>query len=283
LINAISGGRARLRSRESSLWIGGFIAVTAICLLLFVTNIWLAEIRSGNAWGLVYGTAAATLLLGAAAYGIRRRTMRISTRHGAGRSRTWLYLHPYGGSLFLLLVFMHSGFGLPSGWVTWWLWGLSLWTVASGFIGLALQRWIPKLLASGLSVEVHYDRIPELVDEIRQKAEILIEDCDEAIRGLYERYVAAALDRPTRRFIYFLDITGGIQSKLREFNHLKDFLTREEQDKLEELEQLYRAKLEMDAHFTLQHPLRWWLYAHLPASLLLLAFLAIHLAAVFFY
>lgn len=283
MINALSAARGRVRSREPSLWIGGFLVVAAICLLLFFANIWLAEIRSGNGWGLAYGTGAAVLLLGAAAYGVRRRTMRLSSRLGAGRSRTWLYLHLYGGSLFLLLVFMHSGFSWPSGWVTWWLWGLSLWTVASGFIGLALQRWIPKLLASGLSIEVHYDRIPELVNEIRQKAETLIETCDEAIKALYDRYVAAALDRPRRRLIYFLDITGGIQSRLREFNHLKDFLTREEQDKLEELEQLYRAKLEMDAHFTLQQPLRWWLYAHLPASLLLLAFLAIHLAAVFFY
>ena len=44
-----------------------------------------------------------------------------------------------------------------------------------------------------------------------------------------------------------------------------------------------RTKLEIDAHYTLQQALRWWLYAHLPASFVLLVFILLHLYTVLFY
>ena len=249
----------------------------------FVANIVFSEILPGNVWALGYGAAALALMIVAGAYGLRRRSMSAASRYKAGSANAWLAVHVYGGALFLLMVLMHSGFRLPSGWVTWWLWGLSLWTVASGLFGLFLQRWIPRLLTSGLAVEVNYDRIPELVAEVRGRAEKLVASSSPAVRGLYERIVAPRLVRPTRRLLYYLDITGGIQSKLGEFKYLERFLTAEELQDLEELELLYRTKLEIDAHYTLQQPLRWWLYIHLPVSLLLALFVILHLVAVFFY
>jgi hypothetical protein len=258
------------------------IALVASAAAL-VANIVFSEVRPGSVWALGYGAAALALVVVAGAYGLRRRAVSAASRYRAGSASSWLAVHVHGGALFLLLMLMHSGFRLPSGWVTWWLWGLSLWTVASGFLGLLLQRWIPRLLTSGLAVEVNYDRIPELVAEIGTRAESLAEASSPAVRGLYERVVAPELERPKRRLLYYLDITGGIQSKLGEFKYLTRFLTRDEQWDLEELELLYRTKLEIDAHFTLQQPLRWWLYAHLPVSLLLVLFVVLHLVAVFTY
>ena len=43
------------------------------------------------------------------------------------------------------------------------------------------------------------------------------------------------------------------------------------------------AKLEIDAHYTLQRALRGWLYFHAPPSLLLLALVAVHVATVLYY
>jgi len=39
----------------------------------------------------------------------------------------------------------------------------------------------------------------------------------------------------------------------------------------------------MDAHYTLQPILKWWLYIHVPTSMLLVGFLVLHLASVFLY
>ncbi len=264
-------------------WRLAFLVALCAALLALLLNGFLSEVRSGNSWSLAYGSGAALLLLGVAAFGLRRRTLRLSSRLGLGRSRSWLGYHVWGGALFLLLVLMHSGFRLPSGWVTWWLWGLSLWTVAGGLAGLGLQKWIPRLLTSGLSLEAHYDRIPELTEELRGRAEKLVETCDEPVRALYERQVAPVLERPRRRLIYFFDITGGMKHRTREFAYLRRFLSADQRSKLDELEHLFRAKLELDAHYTLQQPLRWWLWAHVPTSLLLIGFLLLHLYAVFRY
>lgn len=270
--------RARLQRRH---WLA--LAALAACAVAYAANIALAEVRPGSAWGLGYGIAAAVLLAIAGAYGLRRRFMKAASKLGAGSASAWLAVHVYGGSLFLLLVLMHSGFALPSGWITWWLWGLSLWTVASGLVGTVLQRWIPRLLTSGLSVEANYDRIPELTADIAERAGKAAGGGSAAIQGLYDRVVAPELAAPRRRLLYFLDITGGIHAKLKEFRYLSTFLSDDERQSLEELESLYRTKLELDAHYTLQQPLRWWLYAHLPVSILLVAFLVVHLIAVFLY
>ncbi|MDH3744081.1 MAG: hypothetical protein OES47_03145 [Acidobacteriota bacterium] len=264
-------------------WFYAFVSAAAVALAALTANLVWSELRPENVWGLVYGSVAAALLVAASALGVRRRTMKASSRLGAGRTRAWLDFHIYGSLLFLLLLLMHSGFSVPTGRITWWLWALSLWTVATGLVGRLLQKWLPRVLASGLATEVLYERIPELVEEIGSRAKTVAESSDEAVRALYDRMLAPALGRPRRRWIYFVDVTGGIQSRLKEFGYLRALLPDEEKTRLDELERLFRAKLEIDAHYTLQQPLRWWLYSHLPASFVVLALLVLHLYTVLFY
>jgi hypothetical protein len=275
--------RTASRRRGGSLWIGAFIIGALACAAAFVANVVLGEVASSNVWGLSYGIAAAVLLVGCAAYGLRRRSVRVSSRLRLGSARGWLYFHTYAGLIFLLLVLMHSGFELPSGWVTWALWLLSLWLAVSGVLGLGLQRWIPRRLTSGLSIEVHYDRIPELVDETRNRAEKVIAGCGESVRGFYDRSIRPTMAAPRRRWLYFLDITGGRGRRLRELRYLEERLSGEDRARLEELERLYTSKLDMDAHYTLQYALRVWLWAHVPPSIVLLALVAVHLFSVLYY
>ncbi len=268
---------------EATAWWWGFAVTASACLALFVVHFALWNVHPGTTLGMSYGIAATVFLVGAAVYGARRRTMRFASRRGLGRSRAWLYFHLYGGGLFLLLVLMHSGFALPVGTLNWGLWALSLWTAASGLAGLMLQRWIPRVLASGLSTEVNYDRICELTDDVRQRAGKLAESCDDSVRALYKKTVAPALEAPERGLIFFLDPTGGIQARLAPFRYLEGRLPPGERQKLNELERLFRAKLEIDAHYTLQRALRGWLYFHAPPSILLLALVAIHVFTVLYY
>ena len=259
-----------------------FLLATAAAAAAWAANLVLAEVHPGNAWSLAYGVAAAALLLLAAAYGARRRMMRVASRFRAGSAAGWLGLHVWGGSLFLLLLLMHSGFRLPTGAITGWLWWLSWWTVASGIAGRMLQRWIPRLLASGLTTEVLYERIPELVEDVRGRAAELAAGAHEAIAALH-RGLEPELAAPRRRWLFFVDITAGRERRRREFGHLRRLLGGEDRQRLDRLEELYRTKLEADAHYTLQHALRLWLYLHVPAAVLLVALLAAHLYAVWAY
>lgn len=265
---------------QSPLWFLGFWIAVAVCLIVYLLNVLVADVRPGNVWGLSYGITAAVLYVAVFFWAIKRRTMRV---RALGRAWYYLQFHVYGGTLALLLMFMHIGFNTPQGVLTTWLWVLSIWTVASGLLGIVIQKWIPTLLTSGLSTEVHYDRIPELIVDLRERAEKLVAGAHHATRDFYQRNLAPALATPRTRPIYFFDVTGGIQTKTRQFEHLHDVLPEDEQEKLDELREMYQTKLEIDAHYTLQKVLRWWLYLHVPISIIVLVLLGFHIFTVLYW
>ncbi len=265
---------------QSPRWFAGFWIAVAACLVVYALNAVFGRVHPGSAWGLGYGIVATVVFVGVFFYGVKRRTMQWRR---LGRAWSYLQFHVYGGTVFLLLVFMHVGFGAPQGILTWWLWFLSIWVVLSGLLGIALQKWIPTLLTSGLSIEVHYDRIPELVGEIRERAEHLVTGCAPSTRDFYRKTMAPALAAPQTHLIYYLDITGGIRSRIEQFAYLRALLPAEEKQKLDTLQDLYRTKLEIDAHYTLQKALRGWLYLHVPVSIVVLVLLALHVFAVVYY
>ena len=273
----------RSQRSPARFWRWGFIALATVSIALYLLNLALWDVHPSSPLGLSYGIAATVMMVGAALFGVRRRSMRLASRHRLGGSRAWLDFHLYGGAFFLLLMLMHSAFRLPVGALNVWLWVLGIWTAASGLVGLALQKWIPRVLASSLSLEVNYDRIPELCEEIRDRAAALAETCDDSVRALYRKKLLPALAAPRRSILYFLDPTGGIQARLAPFRYLEDRLPSDERAKLEQLERLFRAKLEIDAHYTLQRALRGWLLLHAPLSLLLIALVALHIFTVLYY
>ncbi len=260
-------------------WLAAFAAAVLLSTALFLLGALLGEVRPGSAWGRLWGTLSALLMVAAALLAVRRRTL----RRGWGRVQDWTQLHVYGGTLALLLALFHCGFRWPDAGLTAALLGLTLWVTASGLAGVALRKWIPRLLSTGLTIEVLYERIPELCEEIRRRAETVAAACPPAVQELYRKRLAPALARPRVRWIYALDISGGIRGERREIALLRRLLAADEQPRLDELAALYRTKLELDAHYTLQRPLRWWLYAHVPASLVLLLLLAVHVVAVLYY
>jgi len=264
---------------RSPAWMVAFIVGAGITLVALVANAWLGSLDPGNAWGITYGSAAAFFMLAAALYGVRRRLLAVRV----GASQKWLLFHVYGGALFMLLVFAHTEFRLPSGGLNLWLWWLSLIVTVSGFIGIFLQRWIPRTLNSALETEVVYERIPELVKEISGRAEELAENCPPAVREHYLNQVRPNIQRPQRRLGYFFDITGGVRGRARDVAVLSRVLSRDDREKLDELERLYRTKLEMDAQYSLQTALRTWLFAHVPVSIALVVVVALHVYVVIKY
>lgn len=265
---------------QSPAWMAVFGVAAGLCLLVYAANIVFGRVHPGSGWGIAYGIAATVLFVGILFWAVKRRTMQI---RALGRAWPYLQFHVYGGSIFLLLMFMHTGFQAPHGVLTWWLWALSIWVVGTGLLGIAVQKWIPTLLNSGLSTEVHYGRIPELVKTSNERAAALVQDSDPVLREFYRKQLAPVLEAPRPRLIYFFDITGGSHVLLKQFVFARELVPEGEEPILDELEEIYRTKIEMDAHFTLQRALRWWLYLHVPVSIVIVALIAFHIFAVLYY
>ena len=261
-------------------WLRAFGFVAAAGAVVYAAGVLGGATGPATSWGMAYGIAAVVVLVGVLAHGGRRRALGLRV---LGRSWHYLQVHVYGGLLFILLMFMHVGFRMPQGVLTWWLWFLSLWVVGTGLFGLALQKGIPTLLASGLQVEVHFDRIPELIAEVRARAEELARTASEPVRVLYRQEVAPVLNGLQPRWIYYMDVTGGYQAKARHFDQVRKLLPEDERARLDDLHELYRTKMGMDAHYTLQRGLRLWLYLHVPAAVVVLGLVALHIFFVFYY
>lgn len=267
------------RAVASTGWWRFFLAGAAVCLVAPLARRAPGVPGGDRAWTIGFGAAAAVLLVAALAYTVRRRM----PRRGPGPLHHWLQAHVYGGTLFIGLLAAHAGGRPPDGALGWGLWASSLWVVGTGLAGVGIQKWIPPVLTSALTTEVHYDRIPELAAAVRGKVEALVAASGEAVRTFYRADLAAALAAPRASFIYFLDATGGIQSRMRQFDHVKKLLDADDAERLEQLRILVRTKLEMDAHYTLQRALRGWLWLHVPAVFLLTVLVAFHVFAVFYY
>ncbi len=263
---------------QSPRWFAGFWIAVALCLAVFALNAVFGTVHPSSVWGLGYGIAATVLFVAVFLYALRRRLMKV---RGLGRSWVYLQVHVYGGALFLLLMLMHVGFRWPQGVLTWWLWALSLWVVASGLLGIVLQKWLPTLLSSGLTTEVHYDRIPDLVAEIRRRAETLVESADYATRRFYRDDLAPALAGPETHLSYYLGAAP--DGRAKQFDALGAMLPAEERAKLGELRQMVQTKREIDAHYTLQRALRGWLVLHVPVSIVLIGLLAFHIFSVWYW
>ena len=264
---------------KSPAWLLAFLVASAACLGTYAANAFFGRVHPSTTWGWGYGIAATVLFLGTLAYALRRRLMRFRP----GRTFHYLQFHVYGGTLFLLLLFMHTGFQEPHGVLTWWLWFFSLWIVLSGLVGVGLQKWIPTLMASGLDVEINYDRIPELTDDLRERADSLVSESGSEVQRFYREHLTDLLASPHFRPLYFVDVTGGRARLGRKFDHLRRVLPAEQRDDLDTLEEIASAKHDIDAHYTLQTPLRWWLVLHLPVGLVLIGLIGFHIFTVLYY
>jgi hypothetical protein len=257
-----------MRERPSSFVV--FIALVIVCVAAYaISTLWP---RARDSWQIGFGVAAALAMLGVTLYAVRRRL----PGRPLGPASVWLRWHLYGGLLFELLVLMHTRFRMPVGALNLLLWAFALWLTISGLLGVWIQRWIPRAIASGLANEVHYDRIPELVRRLASNAEAFVASCSEPIQSFYQTNLAAIFASPQPSLTYYADVTGGRHSRQKQFQYLARALGGEERTKLDRLERMFQAKLELDAHYSLQRALRWWLVAHVPIAVILVMVVTIH-------
>jgi hypothetical protein len=266
----------RVRPRRSA-------PAAAVVLALAAVVAYIAAGRSfmaGSRLGVAFGIAAAVALLVVMAYSVRRALPAV---RALGPTQAYLEVHVAGGLLFLVLMLLHTDLRVPSGFFTILLWLVALWVVVSGLIGLALQRSVPRILDATTSFEANLQRIPELVVELRSRAQLAAAQAGPGVQAYYAREIAPDMARPRAAIASVLGRSRVESYRSHEFQILRRTITPEMAPKLEQLRQLHHAKLELDLHYTLQRALRIWLAAHLPVAIVLLGLVALHVFLVLYF
>ena len=233
--------------------------------------------RAGRAGGLTFGTIAALVFLIDGLYPLRRRLL----AWPFGTAQRWLQFHVYGGIVAMVCVFIHIGFRWPRGTMGAWLLGLSLWTIATGLLGVALQKWIPRVISGTLRVEALDARVPELTAQLAARADALMTGASDRARIAYNADLRPGLRRTAPAWAF----VANAQEGLRRYDRRLDVLDRLETDRqrFADLRAIVHEKAELDVHSSLQRALRAWLVLHIPASLVLLGLLAVHVFAAFYF
>lgn len=257
-------------------WFVAFAAIALVSLLAFVVLDFWSGWSPGTIAGLTFGILAALLMLLEVLYALRRRLLIKPLNTG----QAWLQVHVYGGTLAAIFVLIHMGFRWPHGWFGLMLFALTLLVTLSGLFGVILQKTVPMTLTSSIGVEAIYERIPDMVADLRSQAGETIKGASDMLQRFYGSHVQPALTGPAVSFAYLVDINTGRERLVTDFKGIQSFLAGEDVARADELQRLVTRKMDLEAHYTWQNVLRRWLLLHVPLAMLLVAAIVAHIAAV---
>jgi hypothetical protein len=115
--------------------------------------------------GLIFGITAFSIFLFASALGVRKK----KRLWPIGRVQSWLRAHIWLTTLTIPLVLFHCGFrtGGPHTTTLFWLYAI---VMVSGYWGIALQQFMPRLMKESLPREVVFEQIPNIRSKIFEDA-----------------------------------------------------------------------------------------------------------------
>lgn len=259
---------------------GALTAAAIVIMLAFITLRLTVSTSATSPFGMLTGILAALAMTAVMAYSWRRSRPQVRT---LGPQRKYLELHLWGGGLFAVLLFVHTDFAIPRSTLGWALWSFALWVIVTGIVGTVLQRVLPRFLVSTSSFEVNLARAPELVEQLRARADALVEKGDPRVGQFYERYVREELAtlRPMIPFISRQSVSATEADAAAGL--LVKTLPPDGIAALDALREIRAAKREIDAHTGVQRVMRGWLTLHLPVAIALLVIVAVHIFAVTWY
>lgn len=257
-------------------WFRGFVVVAVVSLVVYGAWAWWTPWSPGRWGGLTFGTLAAVLFFIDAAYPLRRRW----NAWPFGTVQRWLQFHVYGGGIAALYVLIHVGFSLPHGLFGWVLFLVSLWVIASGLVGVYLQKQIPTVLANNLSVEAIYERIPELTTRLQSEADKLLSGAPDLLQRFYSTNTRAQLAGVSPAWSYLVDFRAERERRMAPFKEVVTYLSEADRVKLGDLQAIVSEKFELDVQYSLQRILKVWVPLHAVPALALLGLLIVHVAAV---
>ena len=252
----------------------------------------------GSPLGLIYGILALLIFIFAALLGARRT----KPAWRIGRVQVWLKAHIWLTLLTVPLIALHCGFS-AGGPMTQLLLALYAVVMVSGFYGLALQQFLPRMMKEQIPLETIFEQIPHILKTLHAAAQKLRQTvvappaAAPAATDPSAPTVApvpaepAKVDPSTDILKQFLDqealpyLAAKRGDKLRlgsqrvaddYFRALKVSITAQWHADVERLQNWCDERRQLDLQTRYQHWLHGWLFVHAPISFVLLALTAWH-------
>lgn len=231
----------------------------------------------GTFYGYTLGTIGALLILWLTMLGVRKRAM----TPGRWSLKAWTSAHIYLGLALLVIGTLHTGFDF--GWNVHTLaYGLMLFVIASGLVGIALYAALPRALSSNRGEQTEHEMVATLAS-IDGQLLAAAQPLDPHRAGLVQRALAEnPLDAGVFARLFGVPRAGRSRHALAAFRADPD-----DRDMGVAIEGLLERRLEtaglMARHMRLKAMLEGWLYIHVPVTFALIAALIAHIVSVFFY
>lgn len=222
-----------------------------------------------------------TLVIGLTMYNIRKKLPFLPL----GSSATWLQLHIYAGLLTFVIFAMHVDWRLPNGIFESILAGLYLGVFASGVIGLLLSRLIAVRLTTR-GPEIIFERIGRARNRARSAVERLVLDCvaetdSTAVPEFYTARLEPYFEKPRNRLSHLMQSSRSRQALLNEIDAHQRFLNDQEREVMRQISDYIHVKEDLDYQYVHQAVLKYWLFAHIPLTYMLLVFTVVHVLVVY--
>lgn len=251
------------------------VAASIILPVLYAYSISLHDIVYVSGWMLF------SLMVFLALYNLRKKL----TYPPLLKSSTWLQLHIYIGFFSVLLFLVHVAGRGPSGTFETLMYLLFILLAVSGFVGLYLTRTVPYSLADR-GGEVIFERIPIFRRQIGERAERLvvqsIEEFDSTVLPAFFRTrLVDYFSGPGNLWAHVVRSERPRQLLKHELASLYRYLNDGERMIADRLTELIDMKDDLDFHYTRQGLLKFWLFAHIPLTFVLLLFVLVHIVLVY--
>ncbi len=241
--------------------------------------------HGGSAAGIVFGALGLAAIFALLFFGVRKRDYRSRW----GRLESWLHIHIYLGLLSFVLILLHSGFRFHDKVAIAAFIVLGL-VVATGIWGALLYQRVPRLL-SEVQTNLPAEEISDQLNQLARSMARLAGERSAAFREVNRVLLAEALPgyfagwRGLFRKVSLFKGSGTEKDGMRQVLFAR--VGAEEQEDLRRLLVLSRQRRELHRRFVVQQRyknlLQVWLYLHVPLSIALLAVVAAHLIAVFYF
>jgi hypothetical protein len=268
-------------ARSGILWRRIFFLLLAGFTASFLWYVQHEYPHGGSRWGLAYGVIGLLLCCLLAFFGVRKRWYRSTF----GTVEQWMQSHIYLGILVLVILIFHTGGRFHDKVAVATLILVAI-VVSSGVLGAILYVTVPRLLTeveSNLTVA----EISEQLNQLAKQMARIASGRSAPFQRIYEQLIREAAPEWLAGWRLLFSRMRRAKAPASDWANLLALVQKDEQEELRQLLVVSRQRKELLIRLIYQqrykNVLEFWLYIHIPFTILLLLFAIIHVAAVFYY